>query len=156
MQKTAKNKLKSIFSLRNIAIAICILVIIIVVVILIFEPDFNKNAEQQATIASTSQNDSNIPQNNQEPEEQNASEDNKDHNVVQNNNSGKKISEEDAKKLALRQFNELGEKDLNESELKIKTIKRSGELYYHVASQNNTIEIKIETGEITRINTKEV
>lgn len=149
MQKTAKNKLKSIFSLRNIAIAICILVIIIVVVILIFEPDFNKNAEQQATIASTSQN-------NQEPEEQNASEDNKDHNVVQNNNSGKKISEEDAKKLALRQFNELGEKDLKESELKIKTIKRSGELYYHVASQNNTIEIKIETGEITRINTKEV
>ena len=59
--------MKSIFSLRNIAIAICILVIIIVVVILIFEPDFNKNAEQQATIASTSQNDSNIPQNNQEP-----------------------------------------------------------------------------------------
>lgn len=61
------------------------------------------------------------------------------------------IKEEEARKMAVKQFKKLGE-NISEEDLNVTTIRRSGELYYYIQSQKNTLEIKIKGGEITRIN----
>lgn len=61
------------------------------------------------------------------------------------------IKEEEARKMAVKQFKKLGE-NISEKDLNVTTIRRSGELYYYIQSQQNTLEIKIKGGEITRIN----
>lgn len=61
------------------------------------------------------------------------------------------ITEKQANKLAIKQFKKLGEK-VKEEELKTMKIQREGEEYYYISSKDNTLEIKIKTGEITRIN----
>ena len=62
-----------------------------------------------------------------------------------------KTSEKQAKKTAVKQFKELGE-TTKEDELQIMKIQRKGEEYYYVTSKENTLEIKISTGKVTRIN----
>lgn len=66
-----------------------------------------------------------------------------------------KISEEKAKEAATKQFKILGEK-VYEKDLNIKKIKRQGEEYYYITSKENTMEIKIKGGKITRINSAPV
>lgn len=61
------------------------------------------------------------------------------------------ISEEDAKKIAVKQFKNLGE-NVKKDDLDIIRIQRSGEKFYYVTSSENTLEIKIIGGQITRIN----
>lgn len=63
------------------------------------------------------------------------------------------ITEEKAKKMAVKQFKRLGEK-VKEEELNLTPIRRSGERYYYITSEENTLEIKILGGKITRINSK--
>ena len=66
----------------------------------------------------------------------------------------KEISEKDARKLAKKQFKELGEKKLDVDDLKVQKIARQGEEYYYIKSEVNTLEIQIKTGKITRVNSK--
>ena len=63
------------------------------------------------------------------------------------------ITEEKARKMAVKQFKRLGEK-IKEDELKVTPIRRNGERYYYIITEKNTLEIKILGGEITRINSK--
>jgi len=65
------------------------------------------------------------------------------------------ISEEKAKEVAIKQFKNLGEK-VSREDLNIKKIKRQGEEYYYITSKENTMEIKIKGGKVTRINSAPV
>lgn len=68
---------------------------------------------------------------------------------------GENITEEKAKKAAVKQFKKLKENTKIE-ELEIIKIKRDNEEYYYISSHENTLEIKINGGEITRINSAPV
>ena len=62
------------------------------------------------------------------------------------------ITQENAIKLAISQFKKLGEKNLKEDNITISEVERNGEYYYYVCSPENTLEIKITGGKITRVN----
>ena len=66
------------------------------------------------------------------------------------------ITEEEAKELAIKQFKKIGEKNLEKDKINIIKINRNGEEYYYVTSAENTAEIKIKGGQITRINSASV
>lgn len=66
------------------------------------------------------------------------------------------ITEDKAKEIAIKQFKKLGEKELNKDKIKTVKIDRNGEEYYYISSLNNTLEIKIHGGKITRINSASV
>lgn len=124
MKRKTKKWLKRQFNLYNFSILICI-VIIIVSLFVIFRPKGEKT--ERKTVDGVKVIASSI----KEDEE---------------------ITEEEARKMAKKQFKRLGE-NISEKDLNVTTIRRSGELYYYVQSQKNTLEIKIKGGEITRINT---
>lgn len=72
--------------------------------------------------------------------------------VVQTNvKETEDIAEEEAKKVAVEQFKELKE-NVKKEEVNIQKIQREGEEYYYITSQQNSLEIKIKGGTITRIN----
>lgn len=123
-KKTIKT-IKKIFSLYNLAILACI-VIIIVSIYVIFKPN---NKEKSA--------DKNVTQNVKIE-------------VVKSNT--KEITEENARNLAKKQFKKLGEKNIKEEELSVEKIQRQGEEYYYISSKENTLEIQIKSGKITRVN----
>lgn len=66
---------------------------------------------------------------------------------------GKEISESQAKKLAIDQFENLGDK-VTEYDLKIYTINRDGIMSFYIVSKKNTVEINKSDGKITRINNR--
>ena len=66
------------------------------------------------------------------------------------------ITEEEAKELAIKQFKKIGEKNLEKDKINIIKRDRNGEEYYYVTSAENTAEIKIKGGQITRINSASV
>lgn len=66
--------------------------------------------------------------------------------------SGNEITEEEAKKKAIAKFKELGEEEVLPENLSIKGILRGGEKHFEISTEKNSLEIKITTGEITRIN----
>lgn len=66
------------------------------------------------------------------------------------------ITEETAKKVAIKQFKKLGEKDVKEEQLQVAKIQRKTEEYYYISSKQNTLEIKIKGGNITKINSASV
>mgnify|MGYP001478608686 CR=1 FL=1 len=66
------------------------------------------------------------------------------------------ITEEEAKELSIKQFKKIGEKNLEKDKINIIKIDRNGEEYYYVTSAENTAEIKIKGGQITRINSASV
>lgn len=68
---------------------------------------------------------------------------------------GEEISEEQARKVAIKQFKILKE-DVKEDELNIVKIQRNNEKYYYITSVNNSLEIKINGGKIIRINSATV
>lgn len=70
-------------------------------------------------------------------------------------NENDEISEDKAKETAEKQFKNLGEK-ISKEKLNIKKIKRQGEEYYYITSKENTMEIKIKGGKVTRINSAPV
>ena len=76
--------------------------------------------------------------------------------VVSDVKQDEEITEDKARDLAVKQFKKLGEKDVKKDSMEVKQIKRSEELYYFISSANNTLEIKIKGGEITRINSASV
>lgn len=66
------------------------------------------------------------------------------------------ITEEQVKELAIKQFKKIGEKNLEKDKINIIKIDRNGEEYYYVTSAENTAEIKIKGGQITKINSASV
>ena len=70
--------------------------------------------------------------------------------------SNREISENDARKVAKKQFEALGEAKIKTDELKVQQIRRSGEEYYYISSKENTLEIRIKYGKITRLNSVSV
>lgn len=62
------------------------------------------------------------------------------------------ITEKDARQLAKKQFKKIGEKNIKEEELNVTKIQRNGEEYYYISSAENTLEIQIKGGKVTRIN----
>lgn len=72
--------------------------------------------------------------------------------VVQTNiKEDEKISKEKAIEAAVKQFKILGE-NVKEEELNVVKIQRNQEEYYYITSVNNSLEIKINGGKVTRIN----
>lgn len=67
----------------------------------------------------------------------------------------KQKQEEKQKKKAIEKavnkFKELGEQ-VKKEELEVLKIQRKGELYYYISAKENSVEIKIDTIEITRVN----
>lgn len=76
--------------------------------------------------------------------------------VVQTNiKDGEDITEEQARKTAVKQF-EILKEDVKEEELNVVKIQRNNEKYYYITSVNNSLEIKINGGKIIRINSATV
>lgn len=73
-------------------------------------------------------------------------------NVSGNDSYVEEITEDEAKNIAVKRFTALGEQDVNAESISIKKIRRSGEEYYYITSAENTLEVKIIGGNITRIN----
>lgn len=77
-------------------------------------------------------------------------------NVSSHGNVKVNVSEENAMDIAKQKFEELGETGVKTEEFEVLKIARQGEEYYYISSKENTVEIKIETGEITRVNSVKV
>lgn len=71
------------------------------------------------------------------------------------NNGSKEIEEAAAKDMAQKQFRILGE-SVNKEELNVTKFQRKGEEYYYVTSLQNSVEIKVKGGNITKINAASV
>lgn len=128
--KRAKKKIRRIFSVYNFAIFGCI-ILICASLYMVFKPNITEFAKNIGESISKKQ-------------------DNRE-DVKSEEKSKDKTSEKQAKKTAVKQFKELGE-TTKEDELQIMKIQRKGEEYYYVTSKENTLEIKISTGKVTRIN----
>lgn len=72
--------------------------------------------------------------------------------ILSNVKEDEEITEKEARKVAVRQFAVLGE-NVNEEDLTVKKMTKQEEDYYYIVSRENTLEIKILGGQITRINT---
>lgn len=65
------------------------------------------------------------------------------------------ITEDNAREVAVMQFKELKE-EIQKEELDVQKIQRNGEEYYYITSKQNSLEIRIKGGTITRINATSV
>lgn len=70
---------------------------------------------------------------------------------IQKVNDKGEITEEYAKQLAVGKFKELNE-EVKSKDLEILRIDRDGEEYYYINSSQNSLEIRVLSGEITRVN----
>lgn len=122
VNKKFKKIIKKIFRPYNLAIFGCIIVILASMFV-IFKPD-TKNTTTEKSNTKTE--------------------------IIKTEE--KEITEENARKLAKKQFKKLGEKNIKEKELNVEKIQRKGEEYYYITSEKNTLEIKIDSGKITRVN----
>lgn len=75
--------------------------------------------------------------------------------VETNTQAEEEITEEKARKVAVKQFKNLKE-NVKQEDLNVLKIQRSGEEYYYITSAQNSLEIKIKGGQITRINSASV
>ena len=137
-----RSKSRSLISTHNLLIILCLILIAISVHMLFSEEDeemiVGQAKEQTENQTKTTEND-----------EVTKKEDVK---VVQSRNSANEITEQEARKLAAKQFKELDEKWVREKELEVLEFSRANEYYYYISSKENTIEIKKDGGKITRIN----
>ena len=117
--------IKKIFRPYNLAIFGCIIVIFASMFV-IFKPDKNNTSTENSKDSNTK--------------------------IEIIKSDEKEITEEKARKLAKKQFKKLGEKNIKENELNVEKIQRKGEDYYYITSEKNTLEIKIDSGKITRVN----
>lgn len=115
-------KVRRLFSIYNLAIILCVIAIVVSLIILL-KPKSSKKVTADGV------------------------------EIVQAKiGSDEQISEKEAKKIAVKQFKKIGESNIDENNLEILQIQRKGTEYYYVASKENTLEIKIAGGTITRIN----
>ena len=76
-------------------------------------------------------------------------------NGTENIDENYQISISDAREKAIIIFNSLGEKDLNKDNVNVREINRNGNKYYYISSLENSAEIEINTGKVTKINNVE-
>lgn len=173
MSRRAKRakKHRRVFNLYNLAILICLATIIGAVIIL-FEQDSTmipeawKNWYREAKISVSAKFEEWTTNKEEKPKEENKINDNYNNtNNLYNNidinsttNEPPDVSgqgeetEIAAKRKALIRFNELGETGITIDDLEFMKIKRQSEDYYYIASPSNSLEIKVSTGNITRVN----
>ncbi len=76
-------------------------------------------------------------------------------NGTENIDENYQISISEAREKAIIIFNSLGEKDLNKDNVNVIEINRNGNKYYYISSLENSAEIEINTGRVTKINNVE-
>ena len=153
-----RSKSRSLISTQSLLIILCLL-LIAVAVHMLFSEDDEKTVVGEAKEQTQAQNqEKNQVQNKAQTENQrkpttNSEISKKDEvKVVQSGNSANEINEQEARKLAAKQFKELDEKWVREKELEVLEFSRANEYYYYISSKENTVEIKKDGGKITRIN----
>jgi hypothetical protein len=119
-----KRKIKRIFNLHNFVILLCVIALLGCIYIL-FKQEIQTAISQMTSKSVQTEKEKTTTKG--------------------------EVTEKQANKLAAKRFKELGEK-VKESELKTMKIQRDGEEYYYISSKENTLEVKIKTGEITRVN----
>ncbi len=145
-----RSKSRSLISTHNLLIILC-LILIAVSVHMLFSEEDEEMIVGQAKEQTQAQNQSQT-ENQTKPTANNQVTQKEDVKVVENGNTGNQITEQEARKLAKKQFKELNEKWINEKDLEVLEFSRANEYYYYISSKENTIEIKKDGGKITRIN----
>lgn len=151
---------RSFISTQNLLIILCLILIAVAVHIFFSEEDeevvvgqVKQQTQAQNQVKDQVQNQTQVQTENQTKPTTNVEVTKKDEvKVVQSGNSGNEITEQEARKLATKQFKELNEKWVKEKELEVLEFSRANEYYYYISSKENTIEIKKDGGKITRIN----
>lgn len=126
MKLKLKRKLRRIFSIYNILIFICI-VVSLVSLYLFFKPNLNFFGMKYKEVDGVKIVETKIKED-------------------------EVITEKQTRKVAVKQFKELGE-NIKEEDLNVKKIQRKGEEYFYVVSPKNSMEVKLVGGKITRLNT---
>ena len=147
-----RRKSRRLISTHSLLIILCLLLIAVSVHML-----FSEEVEQMVVGKAKEQNQEKDQEqlqteNQTKPTANNEVTKKEDVKVVQNGNSTNEITQQEARKLAVKQFKELDEKWINEKELEVLEFSRANEYYYYISSKENTIEIKKNGGKITRIN----
>lgn len=127
-KKSVKRRLKRVFNLYNMAILACLAIIVGSLYILVIQPRIQ--SKKIVTPSGIEVAQISVKEN-------------------------EEITEEQARKLAVKQFKTLKE-DVKENDLKVSKIQRQGVEFYYVVSSENSVEIQILGGKITRINTAPV
>lgn len=74
-------------------------------------------------------------------------------NLIQgSNDENYQISIEEARQKAITIFNSLGEYNLNKDNVKVREINKNEKKYYYITSLENSAEVEISTGKVTKIN----
>ena len=145
---------RSFISTQNLLIILCLLLIAVAVHMLFSEEDEGIIVGQakEQTQAQNQEKGQSKTENQTKPTANNEVTKKEDVKVVQNGNSANEITQQEARKLAVKQFKELDEKWIKEKDLEVLEFSRANEYYYYISSKENTIEIKKDGGKITRIN----
>ena len=145
---------RSFISTQNLLIILCLLLIAVAVHMLFSEEDEGIIVGQakEQTQAQNQEKGQSKTENQAKPTANNEVTKKEDVKVVQNGNSANEITQQEARKLAVKQFKELDEKWIKEKDLEVLEFSRANEYYYYISSKENTVEIKKDGGKITRIN----
>lgn len=151
-----RRKSRRLISTHSLLIILCLL-LIAVSVHMLFSEDVEQmvvgKAKEQTQVQNQEKDQNQLQTENQtKPTANNQVTQKEDVKVVENGNSANEISEQEARKLAVKQFKELDEKWIKEKDLEVLEFSRANEYYYYISSKENTIEIKKNGGKITRIN----
>ncbi len=153
-----RSKSRSLISTQSLLIILCLL-LIAVAVHMLFSEDDEKIVVGQAKEQTQAQNqEKDQVQNKAQTENKTKPTTNSEISkkgeakVVQSGNSANEINEQEARKLAVKQFKELNERWVKERDLEVLEFSRANEYYYYISSKENTVEIKKDGGKITRIN----
>ncbi len=149
-----RSKSRSLISTQSLLIILCLILIAVSVHMLFSEEDEEMIVGQakEQTQAQNQEKEQIQKENQTKTTEDNEMTKKEDVKVVQSGNSANEITEQEARKLAAKQFKELDEKWVREKELEVLEFSRANEYYYYISSKENTVEIKKDGGKITRIN----
>lgn len=149
-----RSKSRSLISTHNLLIILCLILIAVSVHMLFSEEDEEMIVGQakEQTQAQNQEKEQIQTENQTKTTANNEVTKKEDVKVVQSGNSTNEITQQEARKLAAKQFKELDEKWVREKELEVLEFSRANEYYYYISSKENTVEIKKDGGKITRIN----
>ncbi len=161
MSAKRRKKERRVFNMYNLLILLCILVILGSAYFLLEKQGVDVRAyienilpknEEVATNEDTNKNTKTETKTNSKVETTPDNSNSKKPVKTENNSSGAGITQERAIEIAIEKFKELGESQLLNTEVEVIKIQRQGVEYYYISSPENTIEVKIEDGKITRLN----
>lgn len=147
-----RSKSRSLISTHNLLIILCLILIAVSVHMLFSEEDEEMIVGQAKEQTQAQNQEKEQTENQTKTTANNEATKKEDVKVVENGNSANEITQQEARKLAVKQFKELDEKWIKEKDLEVLEFSRANEYYYYISSKENTIEIKKDGGKITRIN----